>query len=127
MSGKGRDYLLFVEDILTAVEKIETYTRNMTYDEFATTSVIIDAVIRNFEVIGEATKNIPKRIRNRYPDIHWKEAAGFRDVLIHSYFGIDVESVWDTVRFNIPAFKEQMERVLRSETTGKSKKDDEVM
>lgn len=118
MSGKGRDYILFVEDILTAVEKIETYTGSMTYDEFATTSVIIDAVIRNFEVIGEATKNIPKRIKNRFPEIPWKEAAGFRDVLIHHYFGIDVEAVWDTVQTNIPDFKEQMERVLRAETTG---------
>lgn len=118
MSGKGRDYLLFVEDILAAIEKIETYTLNLGYEEFAATSVVIDAVIRNFEVIGEAAKNIPKRIKNRYPEIPWKEAAGFRDVLIHNYFGIDIEAVWDTVHTNIPVFKEQMLQVMRAETTG---------
>lgn len=79
---------------------------------------MIDAVIRNFEVIGEAAKNIPKRIKNRYPEIPWKEAAGFRDVLIHNYFGIDIEAVWDTVHANIPVFKEQMMQVIRAETTG---------
>jgi uncharacterized protein with HEPN domain len=118
MSGKGRDDMLFVDDILTAIEKIETYTRNLSYEEFVATSVVIDAVIRNFEVIGEAAKKIPKRIKNRYPEIPWKEAAGFRDVLIHNYFGIDIEAVWDTVHSNIPVFKEQMLLVLRAETAG---------
>ena len=122
MSGKGRDYMLFVEDILTAIDKIETYTRNLSYEEFAATSVVIDAVIRNFEVIGEAAKNIPKRVKNRYPEIPWREAAGFRDVLIHNYFGIDIEAVWDTVHTNIPAFKEQILLVIRAETAGHEQK-----
>lgn len=115
MSGKGRDYILFLEDILAAIEKIEVYTRNMTYDEFRNDGMMVDAVIRNLEIIGEATKNIPKRIRTKYPELAWKEAAGFRDVLIHDYFGIDIESVWDTLQNNIPGFKEGLKSVLMSE------------
>ena len=115
MSGKGRDYILFLEDILVAIEKIEVYTRNMTYDEFRNDSMVVDAVIRNLEIIGEAAKNVPKRIRTRFPELAWKEAAGFRDVLIHDYFGIDIESVWDTLKNNIPGFKEGLKNVLMRE------------
>jgi hypothetical protein len=71
MSGKGRDYILFLEDILAAIEKIEVYTRNMTYDEFRNDGMMVDAVIRNLEIIGEATKNIPKRIWTKYPELAW--------------------------------------------------------
>ena len=75
----------------------------------------VDAVIRNFEIIGEAVKRIPEEIRKNYADVEWKEAAGFRDVLIHEYFGIDLEAVWDTLRNNIPSFKKQIVKVLKSE------------
>ncbi len=76
--------------------------------------MVVDAVIRNLEIIGEATKNVPKRIRIRFPELAWKEAAGFRDVLIHDYFGMDMESVWDTLKNNIPGFKEGLKKVLMS-------------
>ena len=102
MSKEERDYALFLEDILHAIEKIEVYTKDLSYDEFCGSSMVADAVIRNFEVIGEATKNIPKKIQERCPDVEWKEAASFRDVLIHDYFGIDLEAVWDTIEINIP-------------------------
>ena len=75
----------------------------------------VDAVIRNFEIIGEAVKRIPEEIKKEYADVEWKEAAGFRDVLIHDYFGIDLEAVWDTVRNNIPSFKKQVVKVSKSE------------
>ncbi|MBW1759473.1 MAG: DUF86 domain-containing protein [Deltaproteobacteria bacterium] len=115
MSNKKRDYILFLEDILQAIEKIEIYIKDLSYDEFCGNSMVTDAVIRNFEVIGEATKNIPKKIKERYPDVEWKEAAGFRDVLIHDYFGIDLEAVWDTIKINIPSFKKHMVEVLKNE------------
>ena len=78
--------------------------------------------IRNFEIIGEAVKKIPEEIRKKYADVEWKEAAGFRDVLIHDYFGIDLEAVWDTVRNNIPSFKKQIVNVLKSEKTSEEEK-----
>jgi uncharacterized protein with HEPN domain len=115
MSSKERDYLLFLEDIMEAIVKIEYYTKNVDQNAFFHSSLIQDAVIRNFEVIGEAVKNVPKRLRQKYPQVEWSEAAGFRDVLIHNYFGIDVESLWDTIRNNIPLLKEHMIDVLRLE------------
>ena len=115
MSKAGRDYLLFIEDILDAIRKIEKYVGNLSYEEFSNNSMAIDAVIRNFEVIGEASKNIPKKIKEKYPDIEWKEATGFRNVLIHNYFGIDVEAVWDTLLNNIPLLKKHVEEVFKAE------------
>jgi uncharacterized protein with HEPN domain len=82
----------------------------------------VDAVIRNFEIIGEAVKKIPEEIKNKYANVEWKEAAGFRDVLIHDYFGIDIEAVWDTVRNNIPPFKKEILKVLESEKASEEEK-----
>jgi len=75
----------------------------------------VDAVLRNLEVIGEAVRNIPEEVRNRYREVEWKEAVGFRNVLAHDYFGIDLESVWDTLKKNLPAFKEHIANVLECE------------
>ena len=115
MSSNGRDYLLFLEDMMTAIVKIEEYTREMDRDTFMRNVLVQDAVIRNFEVIGEAAKHVPKRIRDKHPHLEWREAAGFRDVLIHDYFGIDVESVWETVTRNIPVLKVHLADVLQAE------------
>jgi len=117
MSKQRRDYILFIEDILSCIEKIERYTSNVSFEEFCGNDMAIDAVIRNFEIIGEAVKKIPEEIKKKYAYVEWKEAAGFRDVLIHDYFGIDLEAVWDTLRNNIPSFKEQIAKVLKSERT----------
>lgn len=121
MSDEGRDYSLFLEDIMQAIEKIETYTKNLTLNEFRDDSMAVDAVIRNFEVIGEASKNIPQNVKEKYPHVEWKEAAGFRDVLIHEYFGIDTESVWDTIKNNIPILKNHIVEVMMSERKDKDK------
>ena len=86
MPKQKRDYILFFEDILNAIEKIERYTRKLSFKKFCENSMAVDAVIRNFEIIGEATKNVPKRIKEKYPDVEWKEATGFRNVLTHDYF-----------------------------------------
>ncbi len=115
MSEKGRDYILFIEDILAAVEKIERYTKNLSFEEFSGNDMAIDAVIRNFEVIGEAVRNIPEVIKEKHPDVEWKEAVGFRNILTHDYFGIDIEAVWDTLNNNIPHFRENILVVLKSE------------
>lgn len=115
MSEKRRDHLLFLEDILEAIRKIEEYTEDLTFNQFCENSMAVDAVIRNFEVIGEATKNIPKKIMEKYPDVEWKEAVGFRNILIHDYFGIDLEAVWETIKNNIPPYKKHVAEVLKSE------------
>ena len=115
MSEKGRDYILFLEDILNAIGKIERYTKGLTFEGLSKNDMAADAILRNFEIIGEAAKNVPERVRRKYPFVEWKEAIGFRNVLIHDYFGIDLESVWDTVKKNIPSLKSNIMRVLRAE------------
>ncbi len=115
MSPKGRNHLVFLEDILEAIAKIERYTQGLSLETFRENDMAVDAVIRNFEVIGEAVRHIPDDVKERYPDVEWKEAAGFRNILIHDYFGIDVEAVWDTMKNNIPTFKKHVIQHLTSE------------
>ena len=115
MSDKKRDHILFLEDILNAIEKIERYAKGLTFEELSNNDMAVDAILRNFEIIGEAAKNVPERVRRKYPFVEWKEAIGFRNVLIHDYFGIDLEAVWDTVRKNIPSLRNNIMKVLQAE------------
>lgn len=115
MSKKEREYIHFIEDIAGAIDKIEKYTKDMDYERFSENEMIIDAVVRNFEVIGEAMNNIPNEIKEKYPDVEWSDAVGFRNVLIHNYFGLDTEAVWDTINENIPELKKHIKQILMSE------------
>jgi len=114
--SKNRDYRLFLEDILMSIQKIEKYTANLTFETFSENDLVIDAVIRNLEIIGEAVKKLPKEIRERYSDIPWKEVAGFRDVLIHDYFGVDIVVVWKTIVEDLPFLKKHVELILKNES-----------
>jgi uncharacterized protein with HEPN domain len=115
MSERKRDYILFLADILDAIEKIERYTKDLSFEGFRKNDMAADAIVRNFEIIGEAAKNVPGRLKRKYPFVEWKEAIGFRNVLIHDYFGIDLEAVWDTVRKNIPSLRSNIMKVVRAE------------
>lgn len=84
-----RKYTHFLKDILTSSEKILTLIENKSFDKFAQDWVVVDATIRNLEVIGEAVKNLPHELKKKYPEIEWKKIAGLRDILIHEYFGIN--------------------------------------
>ena len=112
---KKRIYIHFIEDIEYAISKIERYTKNLNFEEFSDNEMAVDAVIRNFEVIGEAVNNIPDKVKKRFPDVEWSEAVGFRNVMIHNYFGLDVEAVWDTIKKNIPGLKKHIRKVLTAE------------
>ncbi|AEF95817.1 HepT-like ribonuclease domain-containing protein [Methanotorris igneus] len=89
-----RDVKAFLWDILKSIEKIEKWTKNVEFDEFVENELLQDAIIRNLEIIGEASKYIPENIRDKYSQIPWKRIIGFRNILIHKYFGIDYETTW---------------------------------
>lgn len=107
-----RDYRVFLKDILTAVSNIEKYVAGLSLEQFRLDTKTQDAVVRNLEIIGEATKRIPDPVRHAYPDIDWKPAAAMRDFLIHEYPEVDIEAVWDTVKTDLPAFKIGIARCL---------------
>ena len=98
----------YLDDILEAIEKIERFTDGMTFEEFASDEKTVDAVLRNFEVIGEAAKNVPREVRREYSDVPWSEMAGMRDKLIHGYATIELRIVWMTVTDELPSLKPQV-------------------
>jgi uncharacterized protein with HEPN domain len=93
-----RDYKVSLDDILEAVRRIEIYTSGMERDQFQSDLKTVDAVVRNLEIIGEATKNVPPEVRAKAVVVPWSKIAGMRDILIHAYFGIDVEIIWDLIQ-----------------------------
>ena len=103
-----REYKVYLTDILEAIRKIEKYTGNLSFDDLANDELVQDAVVRNLEIIGEAVKNIPVEIRNKKPEIEWQKIAGLRDILVHAYFGVDVEIVWDIIIAKIPELKKRV-------------------
>ena len=88
---------IFLKHMLDAINLIEEYLRDKDYDEFKNNHMLQDEVIREIEIIGEATKNLSMEFRNKHLNIPWRQIVGMRDKLIHGYFGVDIDAVWDTV------------------------------
>ena len=107
-----RDYRLYLDDMLEAIGKIERYTEGLSYEQFRKDEKTIDAVITNFAIIGEAAKHIPAKIKKHCPEIPWKEMAGMRDKLVHEYFGIRLDVVWETITVRLPQLKNLIEELL---------------
>jgi uncharacterized protein with HEPN domain len=91
---------------------IESFVGNMDFDQFKDDDKTTSAVIRKLEIIGEAAKNIPKNITEKYSSVPWKEMAGMRDKLIHFYFGVNLKLVWQTIKHRIPQLKLSIKQIL---------------
>lgn len=109
---KNRPFKMYLEDILVAMNRIAEYTEGLDFIHFKQDYKTVDAVIRNFEVIGEASKNIPIDIKEKYPEIPWREMYLLRNKVSHEYFGIDYEIIWDITINYLPVNKKQIEVVV---------------
>lgn len=115
-----RDYRLYLEDVLESVTKIQTYTAGFTFDSFVSDTKTVDAVLRNLEIIGEAIKQIPDDVRRSNPQIEWRKIAGLRDILIHAYFGVDMEIVWDIVTTKLPDLERNVQGMMEADDSESS-------
>jgi uncharacterized protein with HEPN domain len=107
-----RNYEDYLNDILDAIRKIEAFTKGMTFEIFKEDDKTVFAVIRAMEIIGEAAKHIPDDVRSQHPQVPWKAMAGMRDVLAHDYFGVNLNTIWMTVREKIPSLEAPLKHML---------------
>jgi uncharacterized protein with HEPN domain len=111
---KKRNNLFFLKDMENSVRKILKYTENIDFETFLNDEKTIDAVERNFEIIGEAVKSLSDDFKNTYPDIPFRQIAGMRDKIIHDYFGVDYEIVWKTIKSKLPEFKSNIDKIIKT-------------
>lgn len=104
----SRNWTLRIQDILKSIDTITQFLEGVTLAEFRKSRLIVDAVVRNFEIIGEASNHVPRTIQNLYPDIPWRDMTGMRNVLIHEYFDMEDDVVWYTAKMHLPKLKEQL-------------------
>jgi len=107
-----RDTSLLLEDMLESSNKIKRYTSNLTYNSFVNDEKTIDAVVRNFEIIGEAANRIDPDFRANNPELEWKRIRGFRNRIVHDYFGIDYEIVWEIIENNLDELIEWLKTII---------------
>lgn len=110
-----RNYLLYLEDIFTSVSKILNYAGDMAYKDIIMDEMRLEAIVRNFEIIGEAASKIPQDIKDKYPFIEWRKISDFRNVLAHEYFGIDYEIMWEIIKDKLPALLGSVKTIIEKE------------
>ena len=112
----SRSWRLFLEDIVEASNRILRYSEGKDLSSFCADEMAYDAVLRNLQIIGEATKAVPADVRQGHPEVDRKGMAGLRDVLAHAYFGLDDETLWDVVTAKIPRLRNQIRQILAERT-----------
>ncbi|MBS4029312.1 MAG: DUF86 domain-containing protein [Ignavibacteriales bacterium] len=121
MKKEERSYIVFLDDIALSIQRIREYVAGHSLDSFAADYKTVDAVIRNFEIIGEAAKRIPDKIKERYPNIPWEEMYRLRNRVSHDYFGIDYEIILDIAVMHLPINQMEVEEIIRLENSAKTK------
>jgi len=111
----NKEPLTFIKHVLESIDRIETFLRNTSKSKFLADELLQSAIIRQIEIIGEAVKNLPLNFTKKYSNIPWKGIAGMRDKLIHNYFGIDLDTVWDIIKNEIPELKKNLKDILEKE------------
>jgi hypothetical protein len=107
-----RNWNIRISDILECIEHIRVYTHDVTQSEFQSDQKTIDAVLRNLEIIGEAARHTPEEITKRYPDIPWDEMCAIRNIVIHEYFGVNLNIIWHTTQVNLPSIVDRLKEIL---------------
>ena len=107
-----KDDNIYLEHISEAVSKIEEYLDKMDYEQFCASTMAIDAVIRQFEIIGEAANNVSDEFQQKYPELPWDDMNGMRNQLIHEYFGVDLRVIWRTYKEDLPELKEHLKKII---------------
>lgn len=110
---KGRDYIMFLEDIVDCAEKIDEYTKDITEQDFSADEKTKDAVIVRIQIIGEAIRNLPADLKRINNDIDWKKSIKLRNIFIHNYFGINCRRLWKTAKIEIPELKKQVLKLMK--------------
>ncbi|MBV6441174.1 MAG: hypothetical protein EPGJADBJ_02853 [Saprospiraceae bacterium] len=103
---------IFVQDIFECIEYLEQYTHGVSFADFELNIEKQDAIMRRIEIIGEATKNLPMKLRDNYPQIPWKQMAGLRDIVTHVYFGLRLQVVWNVATVEMPALKPEIQKII---------------
>ena len=106
-----RDPLVLLEDIMLAIEKIGRYTSQLNHDAFLTDELVIDGVARNLEIIGEAARQVPEEFKRVHKNIPWTQIAGLRNRIVHDYFGLDLEIIWEIIQHDLPELKKQVRQI----------------
>ncbi len=110
-----RNWKMRITDILQCIAKIRRFTKGYSFDDFQGDDKTIDSVLRNLEIIGEATRHVPAEIRARYPELPWAEMLTMRNIVIHEYHGVNLQIIWQTVKEDLPALVSSLKRILQEE------------